>query len=219
MKNLIGCVLVFLLGVALTLGFLAWREQVRKRSEETVASLDLEAAREVRDEVITRLAGEPLGRAGQIVLSETELRALAITQLAEQPRGEEIARVVREVRTELEEDSLEFGVSLDIDALERSGLVEADDLERVLGVLPMLRGREVYVGFRGVPGARDGRLALANDLEISLGFLTFPLEDLADKLGFSIGALSSKLEFELDGLTVDEVRAEEGRLLLEVRPR
>lgn len=220
MKNLIGCFLVFLLGVAATLGFLAWREKVRERGAQTPAAVDVEAALETRDELVARvLAERRKDGVAQIVLTEDELRALAISAMADDPRGEDLARVVRKVEVELEEDALEFGVSVDVNALERSGLVEGEDLQRVLDMLPVLRGREVYLGFRGVPGARDGRIALADDLEINLGILTLPVEALAEKLGFSTDALSSKLEFEVDGFAVDEVRAGPGTLTLEARAR
>lgn len=220
MKNFIGCFLIFFLGVAATLGFLAWREKVRARSAQAPTAVDVQAALETRQELVARVLQERRkDGAAQVILTDEELRALAISAMADHPRGEELARVVRKVEVELGEDLLEFGVSVDVNALERSGLVKPEDLERVLGILPMLRGREVYLGFRGVPGARDGRIALADDLAINLGILTLPVEDLAEKLGFSTDALSSKLEFEVEGFRVDEVRAAPGTLTLEARVR
>lgn len=220
MKNFIGCLLIFLLGVGATLGFLAWRERVRSRSQETTSTLDLDSAVKTRRQLGVRALKERRkDGAVHIVLSEAELRALAIAAIADHPRGAEFARVVREVKIDLEENSLEFGVSVDVSALERSGLVEAAALERVLDVVPMLRGREVYVGFRGTPGARDGRIGLADDLEITLGFVTVPIEVLAEKLGLSVAGLSSKLEFEIEGVVVEEVRAGLDEITLEARPR
>ena len=112
-----------------------------------------------------------------------------------------------------------MGLSVDVSALERSGLVEAEMLERVLGVLPMLRGREIYVGIRGAPGAVDGKVALVEDLEITFGFLTLPLDDFAEKLGFSVEMAYSKLRFDLGWFAVEEVRAGKDEITLEVRAK
>ena len=139
--------------------------------------------------------------------------------LARCPRcGAVLARRKPE-RVDLEEESLEFGVSVDVNALERSGLVEEEMLERVLGILPMLRGREIYVAFRGVPGVADGKIALVEDLEVSLGFLTLPIDDFAEKLGFSVETAYSKLKFDLGWFYLEELRAGKDEMILEVRVR
>lgn len=220
MKNLIGCFLVFLLGVGATLGFLAWRDKAHVRGRESVSVLDLQAASKIRKELDSRVnRARQRDGVSQIVLSETELEALVTSAIAEHPRGVDILRVVREIRIDLEENSLELGLSVDVSALERSGLVEAEMLERVLGVLPMLRGREIYVGIRGAPGAVDGKVALVEDLEITFGFLTLPLDDFAEKLGFSVEMAYSKLRFDLGWFAVEEVRAGKDEITLEVRAK
>ena len=220
MKNLIGCFLVFLLGVGATLGFLAWREKARERGRESTPVLDLEAALKTRERLSSRLdRTRQRDGTSQIVLSEADLEALATTAIAEHRRGADLISLVREVRVDLEEESLEFGVSVDVNALERSGLVEEEMLERVLGILPMLRGREIYVGFRGVPGVADGKIALVEDLEVSLGFLTLPIDDFAEKLGFSVETAYSKLKFDLGGFYLEEVRVGKDEMALEVRVR
>lgn len=220
MKKLIGCFLVFLLGVGATLGFLAWRERARARSRDTASVLDLEAALETREELNSRVnRARQRDGVSQIVLSEADLEALAISAIAEHPRGEDIIEVVREIRTDVEQNSLELGVSVDVSALERSGLVEAEMLERVLGILPMFRGRDLYVGLRGVPGAANGKITLVEDLEVTFGFLTLPVDDLVAKLGFSGDALYSKLAFDIGWFAVEEVLAGKDQITLEVRAR
>ncbi len=220
MKNLIGCFLVFLLGVGATLGFMAWRDKASSRGRESAPVLDLEAALKTREKLSSRVKrARQRDGVSQIVLSEGDLEALAVSAIADHPRGEELLRIVREVRADVEENSLELGVSVDVSALERSGLVEAERLERVLGILPMLRGREIYIGFRGVPGVADGKIALVYDMELTLGFLTFPIDDLAGKLGFSGNAVYSELELDLGWFAVEEVRAGKDEITLEVRAR
>ena len=220
MKNLIGCFLVFLLGVGATLGFLAWREKARARGRESASVLDLEAASKTREKLNSRVnRARQRDGISQIVLSEAELEALLTSAIAEHPRGADLLRIVREIRIDLEEDSLELGFSVDVGALERSGLVEAEKLERVLDILPMLRGRDLYVGFRGAPGAAGGKIALVDDLEVTVGFLTLPLADLAEKLGFTGDAVYSELEFDLRWFAVEEVRAGKDEITLEVRAR
>ncbi len=220
MKKLIGCFLVFLLGVGSTLGFLAWRERARVRSQSTHSALDLEAALEAREELTSRVDRSRQGDGvSQIVLTEADLGVLVTSAIAEHPRGADIVRVVREVRTDVEEDSIEVGFDVDIGALERSGMVDAETLERVLGILPMLRGRELYIGFRGVPGAVDGKIALVDDLEVTFGFLTLPVDDLAGKLGFSTDAVYSALEFDVGWFAVEEIRAAKDEIALEVRAK
>lgn len=220
MKKLIGCFLVFLLGVGATLGFLAWREKAKARSLNTVSALDLGAALKTREGLTARVdRARQRDGASQIVLSESDLAALATSAIAEHPRGGDVIQVVRELRTDIEENSLEVGVSVDVSALERSGLVEAEMLERVLGILPILRGRNLYVGFRGVPGTVGGKITLVDDLEVTLGFLTLPVDDLTEKLGFSGDAVYSNLEFDIGGFEVEEVQAGKDQITLEVRAK
>ena len=217
MKKLIGGLLIFLLGVGVTLAYLAWRDRAQSREEPAV---DIEAALEARDKLSARAErARQQDGSSQIVLSEADLKALAVSAIAEHSHGEDLIQVVREIRTDIEEDSLEVGVSVDVDALERSGLVEAETLERVLGILPMLRGRNLYVGFRGVPGAANGKITLVEDLEVSFGFLTLPVDDVAEKLGFSSEAVYSNLEFDIGWGTVEEVHARKDQIALEVRAR
>ncbi|MCP4201042.1 MAG: hypothetical protein GY769_03825 [bacterium] len=220
MKKLIGYSLVFLLGVGATLGFLAWRERARARGRDAVSVLDVSAARKTREELVTRVnRARQRDGVSHIVLSETDLAALATSAIAEHPRGKEIIQVVRELRTDIEVNSLELGVSVDVSALERSGLLEAEMLERVLDILPILRGRNLYIGFRGVPGAADGKITLVEDLEVALGFLTLPVDDVAERLGLFGDAVYSSLEFDLGGFEVEEVQAGKDKVTLEVRAR
>lgn len=217
MKKLIGCVLVFLLGVGATLAYLTWRDRAASREQ---AVLDVASAQRTRDEITDRAERARLrDGSSQIVLAEEDLRALITSALAEHERGQDLVRVVREVRADIEPGELEVGVSVDIGALERGGLADEETLERVLGILPILRGREVYVGFRGAPGVNAGRIALVDDLEITLGFLTLPVDDLEDRLGFSAERIYEYLAFDVERFRVEEVRAREGELTLEVRVR
>ncbi|MFQ5528610.1 MAG: hypothetical protein ACE5GX_20440 [Thermoanaerobaculia bacterium] len=215
MKKLIGCVMVFLLGVGATLAYLAWRDRAESREE---AVLDIESAMETRDDVTAR-AERARQRDGssQIVLAEADLEALITTALSEHPRAQDLVRVVREVHSEIGENRLEIGVSVDIGALERSGLADQETLDRLLGLLPMLRGQELYLGFRGKPGASDGKIALVDDLEVTLGFLNLPVDDLEDRLGFSAARVYENLAFDVQWFRVEEVRASEGELALVVR--
>lgn len=217
MKKLIGCVFVFLLGVGATLGYLAWRDRSASRVE---AVLDVEAALEAREELGTRVdEARQRDGASQVVLAESDLRALITSALAEHARGEDLVRIVREVRTDIEENSLEVGVAVDVNALERSGLADAEMLERVLGILPMLRGQELYLGFRGTPGVSDGKVGIVDDLEVTIGFLTLPIDDLEDRLGFSAERVYSNLAFDIGWFEVEEVRAGGDQLTLEVRAK
>ncbi len=217
MKKLIGCLLIFLLGVGSTLGYLAWRDREKSRDEP---ALGVEKALEVRDELVSR-AKQARQRDGSssLVVTETDLEALITSALAEHEHSQDLVRIVREVKTEIGQNSVEVGVSVDLDALERSGLADADALDRVLDALPFLRGRELYVGFRGAPGVDDGKIALVDDLEVTLGFLTLPVNALEDRLGFSAERLYSNLVFDVDWFVVEEVRAAEDELTLEVRPK
>jgi hypothetical protein len=215
MKQLIRFLLVFFLGVGAALGYLAWRGRAEFRED---AVLGVEAALESRD-VLRSRADRVRQRDGsaQIVLSEADLEALAIAAIADHDKGADLVRVVREVRADLEEDSLELGFSVDVGALERSGLVETEMLERVLDILPLLRGRNFYVGFRGVPGAVNGKIAWVEDLEVTLGFLTLPVDDLAEKLGLSTDAVYSQVKLDIGGLAVDEIQAGKDQITLEVQ--
>jgi len=217
MKRLIGCVLVFLLGVGATLAYLAWRDRAAARDE---AVLDVGAAAKLRKEIGARVdrARQRDGSA-RIVLTEADIEALITSALAENPRGDDLVRIVRDVRADIGQDLLEVGIAVDVAALERSGLADEKLLERVLGILPMLRDRELYIGFRGVPGVRDGKIALVDGLEVTLGFLTLPVADLEKRFGLSVERLYSKLVFDVEWFVVKEVRARNGELAVEVRAR
>lgn len=215
MKKLIGWILVFVLGVVSTLVYLAWRDRSESREDP---GLSVAEARSVKADVVERFEkARQRDGSSTLMLSETDLEALVAVALAEHPRKEDLVRVVREVDVEVGDDALGVGVAVDLEALERSGLVDAEMLERLLNTLPFLRGRELNLAFRGRPGARDGKIGLIDDLEATLGFLTLPIDAFEDRLGFSAERVYRQLVFDVSPFEVEEVQAREGELTLEVR--
>jgi len=217
MKKLIGYLLIFLLGVAGTLAYIAWHDRQQSREEP---ALSLEAAQEVRDDLIER-AERARQRDGSssLVVTEADLKAMVILALARHPQSEDLMRMVRDVEARIAEDSLGIGFAVDLEALERSGLADAQMLNRILDMLPFLRGQELALAVRGTPGVRDGKIALVDELEVTLAFLTLPVDAFEDRLGLSAERLYSQLVFDVDWFVIEEVQAREGELTLEVRAR
>lgn len=229
MKTFLGLLVVFLVGVVLTLGFLLWHKAPSatgaSRSSEAVG-IDVVKALATRDDLERRLARlDDRDRSGQLgsefYLSEADLRSLVTAALAEHPRSDEFLSFVREVRTEIGEGTLEVGVTVDLSAVQAAGLSgdQGEAVNRVLEMLPFLKGRDLYAGVSGQPQARDGGIALGGDVEMQLGFLSLPLEEMTKRLGLPDDRLGTRLAFEVPQFRVDRVEALGDQLLLEIRAR
>lgn len=224
MKKIASCcllILVFFIGVAATLGYLAWRKR-EAREAEAPAGIELASALEARKELDLRFEDVARdSRGSRIVLSEEDLAALVTTSLADNPRTRDYIGAAREIRADVEEGSLEIGVNLNLESLKEIGLSDAETevVERITGMLPLLGDRDLYLGVRGVPGAVDGKIAMVEDVSVKIGFLTFSLDDLAQHLGISAAKAYSKLAFEVDRFAVDQIAAGSDELELEIRVR
>ncbi len=224
MKTCLACVIVFLIGVVATLGFLLWRASGSGGSGRDGGEVvDFESARELVEELDERVreAGRDAGAAIEQRLTEEELEALFVVAASRHERGRQVLEISRSVDVDVEPDSLEVGLTLDLAAVEASDLPEDDRraVERVLDMLPFLRGRDLYVAVAGTPEARDGEVALGGDPEMKVGFLSLPLDDMGERLGVSTDGIASELVFEVEGILVERVEAGRDELMVSGRPR
>lgn len=215
-RKLLALILLFAVAFGITLVVLRWQGG-RGRGETDSLVIQVEEAREI----VAGLTGRGVRtRAADLNLETEQIRALLLVELSDTSVGQRLLAGSRELRVDLYDDRMEVGLVLAVARIEESlaGLGGAD-VERVLRLISLIPGGEVFLGIRGEPTAHAGRLGLEGEtLELVLGPLSLPVEDIESRVGVTASELSRRLVLAVGDLDLESARVADGRLVLQVRP-
>jgi len=181
------------------------------RSVESEADIDTGTGSDIKAE--TRAEAGP----EDIVISEAELNAMVTDAIASQPYTAPILDIAKGVNTQLENDRIESGMTINLGEIPRDDLpVEAKDaIDQLIGTFPFLADRDVYLGIEGSPKVVNGAISLEN-ANIKLGPLSLPASGVASELGISQVDIERQLNAVLaqQGLTPEDVRVVDGQIII-----
>ncbi len=111
-------------------------------------------------------------------------------------------KAVKASRARRRGDQLEAGMVVDMGELDNAELSQSDNdfLTRARKAFPALSDRDVYIGVEDRPG-KDG---LSSAAKLRVGDLTYPLSDVATKLGLSEPELRRQLNRELAKMNANQ---------------
>lgn len=148
-------------------------------------------------------------------LDEPELNRLLRRNLEARAEGRRALEATKAVHAELAGDRLVIGAVTDIATLMAATRNERERrvIRRLTRYLPWLEGRDFYVGVEGLPRVRDGKLAF-DEVRVKVGNLSLDPFELADILGLDSERLDRELAVRLSDLDLQDVRIEDGSLVL-----
>ena len=213
MKTLFKVFLLFALAFGVTLLVLKWKY----RDQEQGAVLSPVEISEAK-EAVERLEAE--ARSGDLRVGASTLRRLLMASLAESKSGRVVLDNSVGVRASIGDGQIEAGVVLSTVGLEEKLQgAEDENLDRLASILEWLPGDGVFVGARGVPVVRSGKLSIDTDsLELQVGPLKVTPEELADRINLSSEKLAEELTLGIDGLSFESAQVEGETLVLQVQP-
>jgi hypothetical protein len=106
------------------------------------------------------------------------------TQLSASPKPTVTALPgVKAVKTQVQQDRLRSGALLDLAAMERLPAGRQSELiQKLLVVMPQLRGRQVYIGVTGKLESQNDHQRLSADSKLAIGKVELPLDDVATQM-------------------------------------
>ncbi|MDH3744460.1 MAG: hypothetical protein OES47_05080 [Acidobacteriota bacterium] len=158
------------------------------------------------------------GSSSQIRLSEEDLGRLVVNSLTDHPNGERLLEVAKEVRAQLEDGRVELGMVVNLGDVRGAELSdkEREAVEKVARYLPFLEDKDLYLAVSGRPAIQDGKVTVEDDLKIKLAFLSVPVGEFADTLGFDPSELQERLAIDLRPFVATAVEVVDGELLISV---
>ena len=153
---------------------------------------------------------------GQVTLNEPELNALLYTKLRQERDGRRLLAVADGVRAQIRENGIELGAVLNLDKLQQLDEETRRKVTKYLEKLPVLKGRKVYLAISGKPVARNGKLAIANDIVFRIGSIPIP-SDVIESLGVRLDKLREE-SIGVRNIRITDVRTENKRIIASVNP-
>jgi hypothetical protein len=93
---------------------------------------------------------------------------------------------VRSLRTQVKQDELRSGALVDLAEMETSSPSKQTALvQKLLVVMPQLRGQKIFLGVRGQIVEQNGQRQLAADSKLSIGKVELPLDEVAVQMSLT----------------------------------
>lgn len=153
---------------------------------------------------------------GEVALDEQELNALLYTKLQQKEDGRKLLAVTDGVRALVKSDHIELGAVLNLSKLKSLDSDTRRKVNKYLEKLPVLKDKKVYLAVTGRPIARNGQLAIADDLTVKIGNIPVSASMLK-----SLGVKTDKLQREsvkIRNISITDVRLEDKRIIASVNP-
>ena len=154
---------------------------------------------------------------GELVLSETEFNALLLASLNSSEDGRRLLEVSDAVNADLSVDGIELGVIVNLHKVANRDSKSKQAVETILQALPLLDKSRVFIAVKGHPIARDGNLALSDDISLRIGSITLP-NSFFRQLGIPVHH-ASRSSLPLSFMAIKSVKTGQDEIVLGVRPR
>jgi hypothetical protein len=93
---------------------------------------------------------------------------------------------VRSLKTQVKQDQLRSGALVDLAEMETSSPSKQTALvQKLLVVMPQLRGQKIFLGVRGQIIEQNGQRQLAADSKLSIGKVELPLDEVAAQMSLT----------------------------------
>ncbi len=206
LKRVLALALIFLLGLAATLWYLA--------RQDRAAGSSLSPGSWNRVEAPNLTPGE----SSQIRLREEDVGRLVVNGLRDHPDGERLLDAAKDVRVSLDDGRVEIGVLVNLEDLRHADLSadERETVEKILRYLPFLEDKDLYLAVNGAPAVEDGKVTVEEDLKVKLAFLSLPVGEFGETLGFDPAELRERLAIDLSPLVATAVAVADGELVISV---
>jgi len=153
---------------------------------------------------------------GQVTLNEAELNALLYTKLRKEEDGRRLLAITDGVRAQIKNGSVELGAVLNIDKLQQLDAKTRRKVKKYLEKLPVLKGRKIYLAIEGKPVARNGQLAVAEDVTFKIGSIPVPAYML-ESLGVRLDKLRNA-SVRIRNIRITDVKIDNKRIIASVNP-
>ena len=158
------------------------------------------------------------GESVEINLNEDDINSLIISGLSKNTSKKNLPEAIKGVKTNIQDGKIESGAIVNISKIQTAPTAKNDKLTitQLTKTFPFLANQEVYVGVVGKPTVENGQLKLADDTEIKVGNLSFPISEVSNKLGIPKEQLEKRInsELKLRGVKVEDVELVDNHALI-----
>lgn len=220
MLRILLVVILLILGGAAYLWFSAqsmpdWYSENQSKEQQTIDRL----SENIESQGMAKFLGDKFSDVmrGEVVFSEDEFNALVVNSLRTHEDGRRLLAVSDAVHADLRDGEIEFGAVVNIDKLGRVEPRAKQAFERAMENFPLQAGDKVFVAVVGTPIARNGNLALADNVSLKVGAI--PISSaLLKRVGVPVHKLNRE-DLPLRLLKIKSVISEEGKIRFAARPR
>lgn len=148
---------------------------------------------------------------GEVVFNEPEFNALVLTSLRANTDGRRLLAVSDGINIDLQDNQIEVGAILNVEKLARYEPKAKKAIEQALQFLPMIQNNGlIAVAIKGRPIARNGELAIGNDVSVAIG--SFPISNgVLKTLGVKTHKISQE-SLRLKAIRIDSVYASKNQI-------
>ena len=191
-----------------------WYTEGKSNHQQTASQLSKKIDEQGSESFLRdKLAGILLG---EVVLTEDEFNSLLVASLLSNKDGRRVLAVSDAVHADLRDGEIEFGAVINMDKLGNVEPRAKRAFERAMKVLPLSSEEKIYVAVIGTPVARNGNLAIADDVRVQIGSIP-----ISNRLLKQVGVPTHRLNEEdlpLRPLQIRSVASFDGEIRLGARP-
>lgn len=154
---------------------------------------------------------------GKLQLNQTEFNALLLASLQNSRDGKRLLRVSDDVRAIITKENLEIGAVIDLDKLSSEDPELGKKVRKLVHYLPLWEKNSVYIAVLGEPIARQGELAITDNLSLKIGAIPIG-NNVLRQLGVPLEEIARK-SLPLRYLSVQDVQLSEQQIAMSVLPR
>ena len=180
---------------------------------------EMEATRkQLERKIESQVRNTPTGSGHvEIALNESDANGLFASIVAESAEKHEYLKSIKASKISIIDGNFDIGVVVNtadiVRDVSRHG-VEATG-PNVINLPGFLQGKEIYLGFFGKYGLKNGKLSLDEDGKIRIGALTFSLDTILKRVGVSEERLRKTVkELEFGKLKINTIETVKSTLLL-----
>jgi hypothetical protein len=141
-------------------------------------------------------------------LTGAEIDNLIVAGLNKSSGTKTLPTAIKRIKTQIQQDRIRTGAIVDLAELENMPAnPRTEMMNRLVKIMPQLRGKPVYIGVVGQLSVKDGQTQLSSDSKLQIGKVELPLNDVAKQMGVSRSALEQNITnyLQFSNLNIDKI--------------
>ncbi len=173
--------------------------------------------KKLRQKIENQIKKTAVGKKVEIELDENDTNSLIASMIVKIRKNHKYLKAIKASKTSIKEGNLDFGIVVNAsDILEDIREEEtAQTGPTIVNILGFFKDKEVYLGLLGKYGLKNGQLKLDPNGKITIGALSFSMDNALKKLGISEDKVRRAIkDLQIGKLKIDDIEVVKNRLRL-----